>query len=96
MRPEHMKKLKVESKRRRKYNVEPAEYAAAWMQQMGLCPICLRALGGGDPRSTHTDHDHVTGKFRGILCNPCNRGLGYFRDRIDRLNRAIEYLATRR
>ena len=38
------------------------------------------------------DHDHVTGKFRGILCHPCNTSLGLLSDRADVLRKAADYL----
>lgn len=38
------------------------------------------------------DHDHKTGKFRGVLCHRCNTGLGYFRDNPEVLKRAIQYI----
>ena len=50
------------------------------------CAIC--SIGG----KLHVDHDHATGKIRGLLCRGCNMGLGNFRDSTVYLNRAIEYL----
>jgi hypothetical protein len=38
------------------------------------------------------DHDHDTGKLRGIICNPCNVKLGAFKDSIEELGEAIKYL----
>jgi hypothetical protein len=38
------------------------------------------------------DHDHITGKVRGLLCNDCNLGIGHFKDNIEKLKLAIKYL----
>lgn len=59
--------------------------------QNGRCAICLddiETLG----RSRAVDHDHKTGKVRGMLCKSCNVGLGCFRDDPKRLLAAMVYL----
>lgn len=54
------------------------------------CGICSRPLDG---RGT-LDHDHETGRVRGLLCRQCNSGLGMFGESIDRLQYAIAYLGA--
>lgn len=60
--------------------------------QSGLCAICLTPLVQIPERLRHADHDHATGKPRGVLCGQCNNGLGSFRDNPESLKRAIKYL----
>ena len=57
--------------------------------QGGVCAICL-----GPPDREHycVDHNHETGEIRGLLCNACNRGLGFLRDNTDIVTRAARYL----
>jgi hypothetical protein len=50
------------------------------------CVIC------GSKEPLVIDHDHVTGKIRGMLCGHCNRGLGHFRDDPQLLEFAAQYL----
>jgi len=56
-------------------------------EQNGLCAICCVAP------ATHVDHCHETKKIRGVLCNNCNVGLGFFKDNVSSLQNAIKYLA---
>jgi hypothetical protein len=53
---------------------------------------CLCGSDKHNGRNWHIDHCHKTKKFRGILCNNCNIGLGQFKDSIMRLRKAISYL----
>jgi len=57
------------------------------------CEICGAAIGLVR-QDYAVDHDHATNQTRGILCPPCNKGLGGFRDRIDLLRKAEEYLVV--
>jgi hypothetical protein len=59
----------------------------AWQNQDHKCAICQFPL-----KSPSLDHEHQTGIFRGFLCQPCNLGLGLFKDNILILERAISYL----
>ena len=59
--------------------------------QGNRCLICKRAPEHDETLTV--DHDHTTGEIRGLLCGPCNRGLGSFGDNASRLRTAIEYLA---
>lgn len=54
-----------------------------------LCEICGHPSLGGP---LVQDHNHSNGKKRGRICNPCNRGLGHFRDTPVFLHNAIKYL----
>lgn len=55
----------------------------------GRCEICAKRL----PTAARClDHDHATGKVRGLLCSGCNSGLGFFRDNPELLLAAVTYL----
>ena len=71
------------------YNVEEIFTA-----QQGKCAICQISIKFNQGRGcgAQLDHDHATGKIRGLLCPLCNRGLGKFKDSISNLEAAIAYL----
>lgn len=78
---------KREAHLRRTYGISLAEYQLRIEGQQGCCPICTSKL-----ERPVVDHDHEKGHVRGILCNPCNLGLGFFRDNPVALSRAATYL----
>ena len=59
------------------YGLTVAEYEAMVSAQDGACAICKTTLNGGGKRAP-VDHDHVTGRIRGVLCVSCNTSLGRF------------------
>lgn len=74
-----------------KYGITLDTYVSMLERQGGRCAICGTTKAGG--RGTfHVDHDHVAGDIRGLLCNKCNVGIGYFDDDIAKLASAIAYL----
>jgi len=64
--------------------------------QGGLCAICGKAESAKDKfnkiKTLNVDHNHITGEVRGLLCEKCNKGLGFFDDDIVKLNVVIAYL----
>jgi hypothetical protein len=72
---------------KRRYGISEADVAAMIEAQGGVCGICEGPLD-----RPHVDHDHKTGKVRGILCFNCNAGLGKFQDDIEIVSLAMEYL----
>jgi hypothetical protein len=73
---------------RRNYGVGASEVDAMLASQQGLCAICRQKPAG----SFRVDHDHASGRVRGLLCHNCNVLLGHCSDSIEILQRAISYL----
>lgn len=72
-----------------KYGVSPEDVAFMIARQKGTCAICPMLLS---EKTAHVDHDHKTGKVRGLLCRKCNLGLGHFEDNPSFLVSAVSYL----
>lgn len=64
-------------------------YDDLFHSQSGLCAICRKSV---NHKTSHIDHDHESGKIRGLLCINCNHLLGQAKDSVLILERAIEYL----
>lgn len=81
----------------RLYGITLSQYYELLSKNGGKCPICGidKPYGEeymGPKRYFAVDHDHKTGVVRGVLCHRCNTGIGSFKDSIDSLKKAIEYL----
>jgi len=80
-----------------KFGLTVEEYDCMLSAQSGVCAICrspetmtLR----GKLKTLAVDHDHVTGKVRGLLCHACNAALGHMRDNPSTLREAALYLES--
>ena len=75
------------------YGISLNCYTDMLTEQGGSCKICLST----ETKNSSTDmfavdHCHDTGQVRGLLCDKCNRGLGFLEDNIGTLKNAIKYL----
>lgn len=75
------------------YGITPDDYDRILSDQQGTCAICL-----GPPRGRWktfvVDHDHATGRPRGLLCGNCNRAIGLLGDNPDLMRAAVLYLTV--
>jgi hypothetical protein len=81
----------------RDFGITIKQYNEMNIQQCGLCSICGKQETAidtriNDVRALAVDHNHETGKVRGLLCTNCNMMLGSAQDSIDILKSAITYL----
>jgi hypothetical protein len=75
----------------RAYGLTPDQHDEMLANQAWCCAICgIKAEASY--KGLHIDHNHETGKVRGLLCMHCNQGLGKFGDSPERLELAAKYL----
>lgn len=74
-----------------KYGITLDEYTKI-MNNSKSCTICDKTPSGKFSDKLVYDHCHTTGKFRGVLCNKCNIGIGALGDTSSDLKKALEYL----
>lgn len=89
---ENIKRIK-NRRRERIYGISPEEYENILLKQNGKCAIC-KSDKSEFHNGLHIDHNHNTGKIRGLLCLKCNSAIGKFKDSIEILQEAIKYLET--
>jgi len=88
-------RLRAKAKRVSRHSgLSRAERDRLLAEQGGRCAVC----GADSPgeKGWHGDHDHRTGRVRGVLCRACNLGLGFFRDSEAALLLAVGYLRRHR
>lgn len=80
---------------RRMYGISLEAYQVLFESQNGLCSICGKpeiSMSKGNIGKLRIDHDHNTGKVRGLLCWSCNSALGFVKEDIEILNKMIDYI----
>lgn len=79
---------------RNKFKITEQQFRDMQDVQLGMCAICGESLFRPEhhQKNCHIDHCHINGSVRGLLCGSCNSLLGYARDKIWILERAIDYL----
>ncbi len=81
----------------RRYGITLEQRDEMLAAQGGLCALCksevaFRSNGGFDRAAAHIDHDHETGRVRGILCGACNTALGRLGDSPERIELVLAYV----
>lgn len=76
-----------DSIRKSRYGVPVGWYSEQYAIQEGKCLVCSRFS-----EILSIDHDHSTGEVRGLICNPCNAGIGLLQDDPSLLRKAADYL----
>ena len=76
------------------YGLSVVEYEQLYAEANGCCQVCGISEEENNKRLA-VDHDHVTGKVRGLLCGKCNTALGQLDDNLDKISALYSYLKER-
>jgi len=82
------RKAAARIRRLAKYGLTQADYERMLREQNGMCLFCHRRPA----RGLVVDHDHATNRVRGLLCDNCNSGLGFFEDDAARMRTGADYI----
>jgi len=76
----------------RRFGITSQDYDKMYKNQKGVCAICKNKEICPRHKHLSVDHNHETGKIRGLLCNTCNKALGLFKENPQYLKNAVKYL----
>jgi hypothetical protein len=93
--PEKYKKLERANQVRKLYGLSQEQLSKMEQKANFSCEICGLAFSEMS-RKPNVDHCHDSGYVRGLLCNPCNFALGGFKDNIELMQKAINYLLKKK
>ena len=83
-----------------KYGIGTEEYNRMYIKQKEVCRMCKKrrpqTRKNGEVIDLHIDHNHKTGRVRGLLCTYCNNSLGMLEESVERFFRAIIYILADR
>ena len=77
---------------KKNHNITLDEFHEKLKAQSGKCEICQKPFRSYSGRGIHVDHNHATGKIRGILCYNCNLMIGFAADSKSTLENAVSYI----
>jgi len=81
------------------YGITPDDYNKLLMAQDNKCAVCgtdIQTYNMGHIKHFAVDHDHTTGKIRGLLCHNCNRSIGLLKEDPEVLRKAANYIERNR
>ena len=81
-------------RRMQRYGLSKAQFDQLIREQQGRCALCPAILHSEHINGTHVDHDHGSGKVRGLLCGECNHGIGHIERLLEsnELEKVISYI----
>jgi hypothetical protein len=84
-------KLKDKRRHHTKYGLNDAQYSSLKQHFGNRCGICGKTEKE-NKRKLAIDHEHDSGRVRGILCRNCNAGIGLLGDNLQGVTKALQYL----
>ena len=77
---------------KRKYNITLDDYHTMWIEQEGKCWTCSVKAEDAINKILYVDHNHLTGKVRGLLCSRCNTAIGLLQESQEIIQKVSKYL----